>query len=126
MFLFVLHISCCSCVAVIVADTACSSSVACAIKELAANKCSYGREAMQATYNAVNLATHVMGVLVSTLCGCVHVASQSQCVLGTIPYTCVYPYNVYSKMFSASGQLWESTKAATKSCIIHGDPVIAP
>ena len=71
----------------------------CTIRELAANKCNYGREAMQATYSAVNLATHVMSVLVSTLCGCLHVGSHSVCVLGTIPYTCVYPYNVYSKMF---------------------------
>ena len=35
-----------------------------------ANKCNYAREALQATYQGLNLAAHTLGSAVSVLCGC--------------------------------------------------------
>merc|ERR1712190_483441 len=106
-------------------DTACGSAMACKALELAANKCNYGREGLQAAYEGVNVAAHVMGVVVSLLCGCVYVLGQAVCVLQSVPPVCVFPYNAYSKVFTASVQLWEAVKGATKTCMIHGDVSIS-
>ena len=104
----------------------CATTAACAVKAMAANKCNYARVAMQGAYNELNVATHVLGVLVSSLCGCVHAGHVSTCALRTLPAACAFPYTVYSKAFAASVQVWEGVKAATKKCIIHRDPAIAP
>ena len=104
----------------------CATPAACAIKAMAANKCNYARVALQGAYNELNVATHVLGVLVSSLCGCVHTGQVSTCALRTLPPVCAFPYTVYSKAFAGSVQVWEAVKAATKKCIIHRDPAIAP
>merc|ERR1712151_452156 len=108
-------------------DTACATPAACRLKTALANKCNYGREALQATYEGLNIAAHVMGVLISLLCGCtgVFVRGQAVCVLQNVPPVCVFPYNVYVKTFSGSTQLWEAVKGATKSCLVHGDAAVA-
>ena len=93
---------------------------------MAANKCNYARVALQGAYNELNVATHVLGVLVSSLCGCVHAGHVSTCALRTLPPVCAFPYTVYSKAFAGSVQVWEAVKASTKKCIIHRDPAIAP
>ncbi|CAK0813894.1 unnamed protein product, partial [Prorocentrum cordatum] len=54
-------------------DTACATPARCRLKEAMANRCNYGREALQATYEGVNAAAHVMGSLISSLCGCIFV-----------------------------------------------------
>ena len=102
-----------------VPDTACGSDAFCGMQGLLANKCNYARVALQEAYGAVNVGAHVMGVLINTLCGCAHVYSQSMCVLAAVPPICVYPYSVYSKMFSASTQLWESVKASTRVWVLY-------
>ena len=104
----------------------CATPAACAVKAMAANKCNYARVALQSAYNELNVATHVLGVLVSSLCGCVHTGQVSTCALRTLPPVCTFPYTVYSKAFAGSVQVWEAVKAATKKCIIHRDPAIAP
>ena len=104
----------------------CATTAACAVKAMAANKCNYARVAMQGAYNELNVATHVLGVLVSSMCGCVHAGHVSTCAFSTLPPVCAFPYTVYSKAFAASVQVWEGVKAATKKCIIHRDPAIAP
>ena len=104
----------------------CATPADCAIKAMAANKCNYARIALQGTYNELNVATHVLGVLVSSLCGCVHTGHVSTCALRSLPPVCTFPYTVYSKAFAGSVQVWEAVKAATKKCIIHRDPAIAP
>ena len=54
------------------AGVACATPASCALKALGANKCNYARVALQQAYNELNVATHVLGVLVSSLCGCLH------------------------------------------------------
>ena len=105
-------------------DTACASPAECKLRELAANKCTYGRAALQSTYNSLNVVAHVLGSLVSSLCGCVHVEHVSHRVLQTVPPTCTFPYTVYSKVFAGSVQVWEAVKASTKSCMMHRGPAI--
>ena len=102
----------------------CATPAACAMKAMAANKCNYARVALQSTYNELNVATHVLGVLVSSLCGCVHTGHVSTCALRSLPSACTFPYTVYSKAFAGSVQVWEAVKAATKKCIIHRDTAI--
>ena len=104
--------------------TACNSPAECALKEAAANRCNYGRVALQDTYKSLNVVAHVMGAAISSLCGCIHVDRQSRCVLGNVPATCVFPYTVYSKVFAGTVQAWEAVKASTKSCIVHRGPAI--
>merc|ERR1712127_436963 len=91
-------------------DTACNTPAECELRELAANKCTYGRAALQNTYNSLNVAAHVLGSLVSTLCGCVHVEHVSHCILQNVPPVCTFPYSVYSKVFAGSIQVWEAVK----------------
>ena len=100
---------------------ACSTPAACAMKTLGANKCNYARVAMQQAYDELNVATHVLGVLVSSLCGCLHSGHVSICAMRTVPATCTFPYTVYAKAFAGSAQVWEAVKASTATCIIHGD-----
>jgi hypothetical protein len=106
-------------------DTACASNAACKLKSMMANKCNYGREALQLAYQGLNIAAHVMGVVITLLCGCLFVHSTAVCVLQSVPPICIFPYNVYGKVYSGSEQLWESVKGATKTCMMHGDVMIA-
>ena len=100
----------------------CTSPASCAMKILGANKCNYARLALQQAYNELNVATHVLGVLVSSLCGCMHSGHVSLCAMRSVPAACNFPYAVYSKAFAGSAQVWEAVKASTQTCIIHGDP----
>lgn len=109
----------------IMADTPCNSQTLCSIDGLIANKCSYMRKGMQLAYQGLNLAVHVMGVLITVLCGCLFVFTQAKCVLFAVPPICIRPYSVYSKAFSGSVQMWESVKSMTKTCIMHGSPMIS-
>lgn len=106
-------------------DTACATPMTCKLRGMIANKCNYGREALQAAYQGINIAAHVMGVLITQLCGCLYVHEKVVCLLGSVPEVCVFPYNVYSKTFAGSIQMWEAIKGATKSCMLHGDASIA-
>lgn len=100
---------------------ACSTPAACAIKALGANKCNYARVALQKAYNELNVATHSLGVLVSSLCGCLHSGHVSVCAMRGVPAVCTFPYTVYAKAFAGSAQVWEAVKASTATCILHGD-----
>ena len=104
--------------------TACATPAECALRELEANKCNYGRVALQNAYSSLNVVAHVMGAMITSLCGCVHVERVSRCILGTVPATCVFPYTVYSKVFAGTVQAWEAVKASTKSCMIHRGPAV--
>ena len=103
------------------AGIACATPASCALKALGANKCNYARVALQQAYNELNVATHVLGVLVSSLCGCLHSGHVSTCAMRSVPQVCVFPYTVYAKAFAGSAQVWEAVKASTKTCILHGD-----
>ena len=105
-------------------DTACGTPAECELRELAVNKCTYGRAALQNAYNSLNVVTHVLGSLVSSLCGCVHVEHVSHCILQNAPPMCTFPYTVYSKAFAGSVQVWEAVKASTKSCMMHRGPAL--
>ena len=37
-----------------------------------------------------------------------------------IPPICIFPYNVYSKINTASTQIWEAVKSSTQVCMLHG------
>ena len=69
----------------------------------------------------MNVATHSLGVLVSSLCGCLHSGHVSVCAMRGVPAVCTFPYNVYAKAFAGSAQVWEAVKASTATCILHGD-----
>ena len=105
-------------------DTACGTPAECELRELAVNKCTYGRAALQNTYNSLNVVAHVLGSLVSSLCGCVHVEHVSHCILQNVPPMCTFPYTVYSKVFAGSVQVWEAVKASSKACMMHRGPAI--
>jgi hypothetical protein len=100
----------------------CSTPSSCAMKTLGANKCNYARLALQQAYKELNVATHVLGVLVSSLCGCMRSGHVSSCAMRSVPAACNFPYIVYSKAFAGSAQVWEAVKASTQTCIIHGGP----
>ena len=100
---------------------ACATPASCALKALGANKCNYARVALQQAYNELNVATHVLGVLVSSLCGCLHSGHVSTCAMRSVPQVCTCPYTVYAKAFAGSAQVWEAVKASTKTCVLHGD-----
>ena len=114
---------------------------------------------MQMVYQGLNIVAQVLGVLVSLLCGvffvclvrirhdrllfdagCIYVHNVAACIMDKVfPPICVFPYNVYSKIFTGSGgcfgnryvgawlccsfavQVWEGIKASTNMCMIHGD-----
>jgi hypothetical protein len=105
---------------------ACATPASCALKALAANKCNYARVALQHAYNELNVATHVLGVLVSSLCGCLHSGHVSSCAMRSMPQVCGFPYTVYAKAYAGSVQAWEAVKASTKSCVLHGDADLLP
>ena len=110
--------------AVALQSVACASAKACALKAMASNKCNYARVALQSAYNELNVAVHALGVLVSSMCGCVHTGHVSSCALRSLPAVCTFPYTVYSKAFAGSVEVWEAVKASTKSCMVHGDPAV--
>jgi hypothetical protein len=112
-------------------DTPCSGDM-CGLVEVVANKCNYGRVAAMATYNAVNLAVHVFGVVINVLCACIHLGPASDCILapkamggqGPFPLAaiCTYPYTAYSGLWKANTQIWESgILGSTKMCTMIGD-----
>ncbi|CAJ1371375.1 unnamed protein product [Effrenium voratum] len=104
----------------LLSDVACSSTTACKLKSFLANVCNYGRVALQTVYQVVNVVVHIMAVLITLLCGCLHILTVSFCVLQGIPPICIFPYNVYSKINTASTQIWEAVKATTQFCMLHG------
>ena len=103
---------------------ACATPASCALKALGANKCNYARVALQHAYNELNVATHVLGVLVSSLCGCLHSGHVSTCAMRSAPQVCTFPYTVYAKAFAGSVQVWEAVKASTQTCVLHGDAAL--
>jgi hypothetical protein len=102
-------------------DTPCAGTGTCKAAEIMSSKCNYGRLATLATYQAVNLAVHVFGVLTNALCGCVHAGPASFCVLGSFQPTCGAISPLYGKLYGMSTQVWESAKGATKRCKMFGD-----
>jgi len=100
-------------------DTPCGDVWTCSFLALDANKCSFQRKALSMTYELTNIITHLFGVVVSVLCGCVH-GKTSFCALRLLPVPCVFPHSLYSKLLSANMELWESVKGSTRKCILHG------
>lgn len=105
---------------------ACATPASCALKALSANKCNYARIALQHAYNELNVATHALGALVSSLCGCMQSGHVSVCAMRSVPQVCTFPYTVYAKAFAGSAQVWEAVKASTKTCVLHGDAAFFP
>jgi len=106
-------------------DTACTTTASCKLKSLLANKCNFGRVALQSTYKGLNVAVHTLGAVTSLLCGCINAGPTSTCALQVVPSMCVFPYNVYSKSWAATIQAWEAVKRSTKTCSMHGDSRIS-
>jgi len=110
-------------------DVPCAGEM-CALVEVVANKCNYGRVAALATYNAVNLALHVFSVVINALCGCFHVGPASMCVIDKIPLigaiACKYPYSAFLGLQRMNGQIWQSgIMGSTKMCQMIGDMRVA-
>ena len=93
------------------------------LAEGAANACNAGRLATMATYQGINIATHVFGVVTKLVCGCVDVLTASQCFLGPVFPVCEPIDNLYNSLFSASTQTWEAVKSSTARCKVVGSPI---
>lgn len=108
-------------------DTPCFNDVSCKLVEVIGNKCNFGRVATLASYNAVNLATHVMSVVTSVLCGCFHVGPISRCVLDAsqLPPVCGFFATGWGAMKSTSQSVWSAVKTATVNCRNIGHPLVA-
>merc|ERR1719400_993314 len=106
-------------------DTACTSTASCKLKSLISNRCNFGREALRMAYQTYNIVAHTMGAAITVLCGCLFVEEQATCVLQDVPPACIFPYSVYSQLFAGSIQLWESVKASTRSCMMHGNSAVS-
>jgi hypothetical protein len=92
--------------------------------EVAAEKCNFARIGATATYQALNLAVHVVSVVGSLLCGCFAAGPAAICALGGAPW-CVFFDNVFRQAAEQSNSAWEAVKGTTKTCAMHGDPRIA-
>mmetsp|Transcript_60951 Transcript_60951/g.161868 ORF Transcript_60951/g.161868 Transcript_60951/m.161868 type:complete len:229 (-) Transcript_60951:81-767(-) len=104
----------------------CRTSSECQLLELRANRCSYGRLALQSAYEALNVGVHVLGVVTSLACGCVSTpTSEVICAMENVPNVCGFPAAVHAKMFAQSVQTWEAVKRSTVICMMHGDPTVA-
>jgi len=106
-------------------DVPCKGEM-CALVEVVANKCNYGRVASLATYNAVNLALHVFSVVINALCGGMHVGPVSVLIIDKIPFVgallCKFPYAAFSGLQRMSTQVWQSgVTGSTKMCNMIGD-----
>merc|ERR1712218_485788 len=62
-------------------DTACTSPASCKLKSMIANRCNFGREALQTAYQTFNLVAHTMGAAITVLCGCLFVQEHATCAL---------------------------------------------
>ena len=105
-------------------DTPCYDAASCKAVELFSHTCSYGSVATLATYQVVNLAIHVFGVIMQVLCGVIHVHKYSIALASSMA-TCQMPANLLSKLVGASNQIWESVKGMTKVCKVQGNFLIS-
>jgi hypothetical protein len=94
------------------------------VLEKLAEKCNFARVGALATYQAVNLAVHVVSVVGTMLCGCAAIGNGAGCAAGPYPW-CVFYSNVFNQAVQQSVSAWEAVKGTTKTCAIHGDPRIA-
>lgn len=108
-----------------VTDTPCTSPGTCAMLERLSNVCNYGRVGIVAAYQAINIGVHIVSMLTTLLCACLNVLSFSFCILKVVTPICVLVNNFYGGLFSNSVGLWESVKGNTKTCIMHGFPLIS-
>ena len=106
-------------------ETPCYDAKSCAVAETVANKCNYSRIATLATYQAVNMAVHVFGVVFKTLCACVDVYTASACMLGTVFPPCIALDSQYRAMFQSTTSIWESVKSMTNQCKVVGEARVA-
>ena len=51
-------------------DTPCFDATSCKLMELLANRCDFARVSGMATYNAMNVGVHVLGIVMNVLCAC--------------------------------------------------------
>ena len=108
-----------------VTDTPCASPGTCSMLEKMGNVCNYGRVGIVAAYQAINIGVHIVSMLTAILCACLNVLTFSFCVLKTFTPGCVLVNNFYGSLFTNSMSLWEAVKGTTKTCIMHGFPLIA-
>jgi hypothetical protein len=104
-------------------DLPCTSKATCAVAELAANKCNYGRMLATGSYQSVNILTHIVSTVTSLGCGCFYTPVVSECILKSF-YLCEAFNNVRSKLQDQSDGLWKSIQDTTKACRMHGSALI--
>jgi len=107
-------------------DKPCTDAKTCELMSLGANKCNFGRISTLAVYSAVNIATHIFSAVVDVLCLCLHVYTQTLCVIAKtgLPF-CQFPNSLWSKLKGQSESIWEAVKARTKACRVQGHMLIA-
>jgi len=106
-------------------DTPCFDSVSCGAAQMIGDACSYGRVLTLATYQATNIALHIFAVIEKVGCICIDVVTRTMCVnAGWFPPSCDFPGKVFNKLMSMSNQIWEAVKGQTKSCKVHGHPML--
>ena len=95
----------------------------CALVQAFANKCNYARVSLQQSYEAVNVATHVLGVMVSAACGCV--------LWDRLPACCKesrrqrLPLHGVLQSVLCQQRAVGSPEGQHQGCTMHGDPRIS-
>lgn len=107
-----------------ITDTPCADVGTCAMLEKTGQLCNYMRLGLVTAYQAINMAAHVLVILGSLLCGGLYIAFFPIAILKTVTTFCDLPITIFMAGFTASANIWESTKGATKTCRMHGFPLI--
>merc|ERR1712098_201155 len=98
----------------------CFDKGSCHLVELVSNKCSVGRSAALAVYQAMNLAAHVMGIVAKIVCICLDVFTESKCFLFAFP-ACPPLFEVYEHIFGMTNEVYHGTVALASMCKTVGD-----
>ncbi|UVC49422.1 hypothetical protein MACK_003253 [Theileria orientalis] len=102
-------------------DTPCSTQAGCDKLEMLMNLCSYIRGGTSFAYDIFATMVHVLGNMLSVLCGCIFVGPAQVCLLKNFPYTCRIPYPAFSQLFQSTYGVWELVKITTNLCRVYGD-----
>lgn len=103
-------------------DTPCKTEAGCRRLEMLINMCTYIRGGTQFAYDIFATMVHVLGSMLSVLCGCVFIGPIHVCFLKNFPYTCRIPYPVFTSLFQGTTSVWQLVKTTTSICRIYADP----
>lgn len=107
-------------------DVPCDSADGCKRLSQVMNACETARGQCYSIYTTYNQVTNVCNQIISALCACIFVGPAHICALKNFPYTCVFPYQVFSTFATGSSSVWEVIKTLSSLCRFHADPHLLP